>query len=300
MQLAKECREFIKVELDIKTQYIVQAITNAANNLRLSSEKIEVVTLLREHLASSENLESEIARLKKITEFSKLAVRLSELYNYISGNLLDFNKLSDIFREHSHSLVRELSNLLDVVTPMSFMKIISGDKEQTISVDFTIEKKNSIRLEDITSDVLQTATKSEDFFSKEPETKSQVELPVESSTDFNYDVFVESVLDPIKQIDAFLTDLEFGRRDEEKIEIFYDWMIRNKNLSKKAGLEIVAKMHALLQKSFELIRDHEFNLSKENLDSLRACLIVIVAVVRQKDVDISSFIEKAEKLNYIL
>ncbi len=286
--------------MDIKTQYIVQAITNAANNLRLSSEKIEVVTLLREHLASSENLESEIARLKKITEFSKLAVRLSELYNYISGNLLDFNKLSDIFREHSHSLVRELSNLLDVVTPMSFMKIISGDKEQTISVDLTIEKKNSIRLEDITSDVLQTATKSEDFFSKEPETKSQVELPVESSTDFNYDVFVESVLDPIKQIDAFLTDLEFGRRDEEKIEIFYDWMIRNKNLSKKAGLEIVAKMHALLQKSFELIRDHEFNLSKENLDSLRACLIVIVAVVRQKDVDISSFIEKAEKLNYIL
>lgn len=290
--------------MNIKKQYIIQAITNAANNLRLSSEKIEVVTLLREHLGDVENLEAEINRLKKITEFSKLAVRLGNIYNYISGSLIDFNKISDNFRKQSHGIVRELSNLLDVVTPGSFDKIINGSLNDEINIDFTEEKNSSVRLEDLQPNAMETAVNP---IGKEAITVNGVteeeggnNIELEFGSEFNYDLFVQSVLEPIKDLDAFLSDLEVGRRNEEKIEFFFDKMLRNKNLSVKAGLEIVAKMHTLLHRAFELMRKREFDLSKSNIDSLRACLIVIVAVVRQKDVDISGFLDKTERLNYLL
>ncbi len=292
--------------LDIKKQYIVQAISNAANNLRLSSEKIEVVTLLREHFIDVDDLETEISRLKKITEFSKLAVRLSEIYNYISGSMIDFNRISEQFKEQSHGLVRELSNLLDVVTPLSFAKIIEGKKQEQLNIDLTGEGRSSIRLEDLHSDSLVTASKTvnevkeETDISRVPNKNSTDDIEKNLKAEFNYDLFVKSVLEPITALDAFLQELQRGNRDKEKIEFFYDKMIQNKNLSQKAGLEIVAKMHTLLYRAFDLIRVHEFALTKDNIESLRACLIVIVAVVREKDVDISLFLDKAERLNYLL
>lgn len=291
--------------MDIKTEYILQAITNASNNLRLSSEKIEVVTLVREHLAGAENLEEEISRLKKITEFSKFAVRLDELYNYISGSLIDFNRISDQFREHTHYLVRELSNLLDVVTPVSFKSIVERKGGEGLQIEFTEGSKaelniNSLSPQSFSKEPLNVAKESQPVSSniKEEKEAGGDELVVE--TGFDYDNFVTSVLTPVKEFDRFLQDLEIGQRDPGKLEYYYDLMLRNINLSRQAELEIVAKMHRIISKALRLIRENEFTISKENIESLRSCLIVIVAVVRQKDVDISTFLDKAERLNYLL
>ncbi len=286
--------------MDIKTQYIIQAVTNAANNLRLSSEKIEVVTLVRERLSSVENLDAEISRLKKITEFSKFAVKLSQIYAYISGSLIDFNKISEQFGEHSHMLVRELSNLLDVVTPVSFHKILEGNEDAVIDVDLTDDKRTSIRLEDLESDKLETVKNlqpHELLKSETEEEKKKENIEEILEREFDYDLFVQYILEPVKEMDEFFQKLESGYRDNETLEKYYDKMLRNKNLSSKAGLEIVTKMHNLLFKAFDSMRQNKLEIEKENIESLRACLIVIVAVVRQKEVDISGFLDKAERLN---
>ena len=66
--------------MDLIKQYIVQSIAAASNNLRLSTEKIEVVALLREAIVKSDNLEEDIKNMKKITELSTLAIRLNDIY----------------------------------------------------------------------------------------------------------------------------------------------------------------------------------------------------------------------------
>ena len=68
---------------DFVKQYIVQSISVAANNLRLSTEKIEVVALLRDAIVKSEDVESDIREMKKITELSTLAIRLNEILSYL-------------------------------------------------------------------------------------------------------------------------------------------------------------------------------------------------------------------------
>lgn len=279
--------------LDFKKLYILQAITSASNNLRLSSEKIEVVTLLREHLSNVPDLESEINRMKTITEFSKFAVRLSELYIYISSNLIDFNRISEQFKEHSHNLVRELSNLLDVVTPVSFKKIVNS-KNSEIQVEL---KDNNIKAELSFGGSLKNE---EDVEKNEIVQENVPEEEIVLEPEFNYDNFVQSVLEPIKEFDEFLQALALGKRDNEKLEYYYDIVLRNINLSQQAGLEIVTKMHKIISHALKAIREGDFATSFDNIDALRSCLIVIVAVVRQKDVDISVFLDKAETLNYLL
>ena len=78
--------------MNLTKLYIIQSITAASNNLRLSTQKIEVVALLREFLGKSENLDEDIRRMKKITELSTLAIRLNEVYTFLSRGNVDFFK----------------------------------------------------------------------------------------------------------------------------------------------------------------------------------------------------------------
>ncbi len=73
-------------------------------------------------------------------------------------------------------------------------------------------------------------------------------------------------------------------------------MKKNAELSNRTGFEIIAGMHNILSKSFIQIKEGKLMASNETIKSLRACLIVIVAVIRGKEVDISEYIEKADKL----
>jgi hypothetical protein len=56
--------------MDLLKQYITQTISSASNNLRLSTEKIEVVALLRQAINQSGNLSEDLKKMKTITELS--------------------------------------------------------------------------------------------------------------------------------------------------------------------------------------------------------------------------------------
>lgn len=277
--------------MNLVKQYIVQAIITASNNLRLSSEKIEVVAILREHIIKCASVDSEIAQMKKVTSLSKFAIKLDEIYRFIATSKIDFIKISDKFKEHSHNLIRELSNVLDVVTPQNMRNILAEISGKTIDVNLSEKKNKATLVDDIK--IHQPSTQ---IPNTEPTYAEKVLLEdIKESDELNFEDFERAILKPIKELDAFFKKLESLNYTGEEIKKFHELMAENTKLSEQIGFEIITNMHRIITRSFEMIRENNLTPIKETVEGMRACLIVIVAVVRQKDIDITSYLTKAEK-----
>jgi hypothetical protein len=72
-------------------------------------------------------------------------------------------------------------------------------------------------------------------------------------------------------------------------------MKTNGELSAKIGFEIIANMHRILSTAFSLLSTKELVPKPDVIESMRACLIVIVAVVKGKEVDITNYLNRAEE-----
>lgn len=279
--------------MELAKQYIVQCIISAANNLRLSSEKIEAVALLRERLNKSENLSEEIKSFKKITELSKLGIKLGELYNFIDGGKIDFLKLSDRFKEHSFSLVRELNYVLDIVTPPMMRKLFEKQDEIAIKVDLT--NREAREEADKKLDNVITKDSSIPKRSRADELKEALIFEeLDKETGFNFEQYEEKVLRPIKELDSFLNRVMKFDYTEKEINSFKRLMNENAEHSGKIGFEVLANMHKVFSDGLDLINQKKIAPNTNVIEALRACLIVIVAVVRGKEVDITSYLNKAE------
>jgi hypothetical protein len=272
--------------MDLIKQYINQSVTIAANNLRLNNQQIEVVALLKEAIIKSENLSDDLINMKKITELSLLAIRLNEIYNYLSQNTIDLLKISDQFKEHSRQLIKDLGHMLDVSTPSSFKIAI-----EKLKSGFSASK------EEIKVDLSKRIPEEEPFIKNETETikeKIILEEPEEIDEDELIQQFETNIINPIKPLDNLLKKLNTEEVNYEELIKFSKIMNANAELSKRIGFEILSNMHSIVSKALLLIRNKDLMPGKEVIESLRACLIVIVAVVRGKEVDISNYLNKAE------
>lgn len=277
--------EFVK-------EYIVQAISCAANNLRLSSEKIEVVALLRERLNSTPNLTDEINLMKKVTEFSKFAIKITELKAFIENGKVDFSKISDKFKEHSHYIVKDLSYILDIVTPQYARNVFKDLDEKLDQLEI---EKQSVSRKESEKTVLNKAKSLTD------QIKEKLILDdVEEDTNFIFENYVDTVLKPIKSLDPFLIKLQNCEAGETEIQEVVDRMRKHAELSKKVGFEILSNMHLIFAKGIEQIKNDEIIATGEIIENLRACLIVIVAIVRSKEVDITNYLNRAENFGKLL
>jgi hypothetical protein len=276
--------------LDIAKQYIVQCINTAANNLRLSSEKIETVAIIRERLNSAENLFEELKNFKKITELSKLGIKLNEFYNFIETGKIDFLKLSDKFKEHSFNLVRELNYVLDILTPQMTRNLFQRLDDNPIKVDLTKRNKND---ENITISIDE-----ESNFPKRSRADELKEAFIfeELNKDdaFNFESYEERVLRPVKELDSFLNRVQRYDYTENEMNSFIKTINDNAILSQKVGFEVLSNMHRIFASGLELINQKKIAPSPNVIESLRSCLIVIVAVVRGKEVDITNYLNRAE------
>ena len=288
--------------MDLVKQYIIQCIQTAANNLRLSSEKIEVVALLKEHFAESESLEDEILQMKKITEFSKFAIKLGEIYNFIAKEKVDFLKLSDHFKLHISALVRELNYLLDVITPSLFHQ-----KMKIVEINLTTKFEEKAEIEPAASE----EPEAEDTFIEESYEeiddsdsgfvilgKSKVEPEVaevkESEPEMTLEEYEKLVVTPIKQLDSILEQVVRSEKSPDDLEEFIEIFENNLELSKKYSTEIVVRMHMIFLHTLRLFQKKELLPVVPVIEGMRSCLIVIVALVRGKDVDISYYQNMAE------
>ncbi|MFO7448069.1 MAG: hypothetical protein R6W90_17030 [Ignavibacteriaceae bacterium] len=283
--------------MNLTRLYIIQSITAASNNLRLSTQKIEVVALLREFLVKSENLESDIGKMKKVTELSTLAIRLNEIYSYLNQGHLDFFKISEKFKEHSQYLIKDLSHMLDMVSPQSLkqaLEKISKEVKATQSIPVTMEvnKQQAIPVD------LSKRKADEDVFRKTESDKIKEKMIMEDEKEDDeefFQNFENSVLKPIKPIDALLKQLSKNEVNYEELNNFADIMKKNGQLSAKIGFDILANMHSIIARSLLLIKTQDLMPGREIIESVRACLIVIVAVVRGKEVDITNYLNRAEE-----
>jgi hypothetical protein len=288
--------EFIK-------QYIIQAISVAANNLRLSSDKIETVAILKEHFEKCEQFENEIQKMKTKTELSKFAIKLWESYQYVSSSHLDFLKITDVFKEHSHNLIIELSNLLDITSPEKLREILSAiEGEREISV--TLES-GKIKTEIPTEAEIRKIVVIDEETSKESVERDELKEDLilgglENSNNFDFNEFEDEILKPIGKLEALLkkmlTDSTIGINYSSYIQL----MKKNAGLSAEIGFTILTDMHTIFYTAFTLIESKQLEVDKNLVESLRACLIVIVAVVRGKDVNITNYLNKAENLGKFL
>ncbi len=280
--------------MDLVKQYIVQCIIQSSNNLRLNTEKIEVVSLLRELIVNSENLEEDIRSMKKITEFSKLAIRLHEIYNYLTQGKIDFIKFTDKFKEHSSYLIKDLSSMLDMVNALTYKQLINRikNKEVEINIDLSnrtvnIEKSNE---EDLKSKRLLAQKENERL-------KEKIIFDDDKEDEaLFFQNYESAILKHIKPIDELLKRLSMNEIDADEIIKFAKILKNNAELSAKIGFDLIYNMHKIFIKALLLIRNRELMPGKDVIEALRACLIVIVAVVRGKEVEITNYLNRAEEL----
>lgn len=281
--------------MDLIKQYIVQSISAASSNLRLSNQHIEVIAMLKEVILESKDVKHDLNQMKKITELSKIAIKLSEMYNYLDEGKVDFLKASDKFKEHSFNLIKELSCMLDIINPYSFKQSIERliEPEKKV-VEVIIEPENRSE-EKLGSELLPQNSVSVSVPISNAERNKEISL-LEEVKD-NHDVFnnfESTILRPIKSIDSMLNEINIDSEIPETAAEYSKLMNLNANLSAQNGFEILAQMHTIISNGLIHLKNKSLIPSKEVIESLRACLIVIVAVVKSKEVDIKNYLNRAE------
>ena len=245
-----------------------------------------MVGLLKELISNSNDLESDILRMKKVTQFSTLAIRLNEIYNFLTQTQIDMNRLSDKFREHSQYLIKDLNNMLETVNPLNFKEAVDNlyglnkpAPEPEIKIDLSKRSAEDISFDKEERELL----------------KEKLIMDEEKDDDIFFQNYETTVLKPIKPLDAMLKSMSEGNADEADIRSFADTLSHNADVSSRAGFEIIANMHKIVARALRLINTKELDPEKDIIESMRACLIVIVAVVRGKEVDITNYLNRAEE-----
>ncbi len=297
--------------MDLIKQYIVQCIAVASSNLRLNNQRIEVIAMLKDVISKSKDIQYDLNQLKKITELSKLAIKLSEIHNYLREGNIDFLKVSDKFKEHSFNLIKELNHMLDMVDPYTFQEKLDHffQPEKNV-VEVILESQNSsddnshdnLELKeieknknDITDDsnlrgtmpVDKDDVKDKDVDKERKKDKGEVYIK-------SFDSFETTILKPIIVIDSMLNQITLDSELPVEIEEYSALMTVNAELSSKNGFDILTKMHEIVSSGLILLKNKTLVPSKEVIESLRACLIVIVALVKSKEVDIKNYLNRAE------
>lgn len=276
--------------MDLQKQYIVQSITVASNNLRLTTQQIEVVSQIRDLIIKSSNLEEDIKLMKKITELSKFAIKLGEIYNYLNQSQLDMLKLSEKFKEHSSLLINEINSLLNNVSPVLFRQMCERMKNGFNNTENSSVNPISIDLSKRVPD--------KNVFEKTESDELKEKIILDDEKDYD-DIFIQNyeseILNQIKPLDQLLKKLSEDKFDYEQIGRFAEVMNKNGELSAQIGSEIISNMHFIISLSLTQIKDRKLMPGKDVIESIRACLIVIVAIVRGKEVDITGYLNRAEK-----
>ena len=273
--------------MDLSKQYIIQSLTAASNNLRLNSQQIEVVALLREAIQHSDDIANDILEMKKITQLSTFAIRLNEIHNFLTQGKVDFFKISENFKEHSQYLIRDLNHLLETVNPDSFktaLKFLKGETDE--------EKQEE---KEIDIDLSKREVDTEDLVIKESESlKAEFIMEDDSDEDEAYHNFENTILEPIKSVDALLENIASGKINNEEIIKYSNVMNRNAIISDKIGFDIIANMHSTISMALQFIKTGNLSPSTNVVEEMRSCLIVIVAIIKGKEVDITNYLKKAE------
>lgn len=271
---------------DFNKEYIVQAVSVASNNLRMNSDKIECVSVIKSFLLDDSEIGDKIAYLKKITELSKFAIKIGEINNYLNNNKPDFLTLSENFKNHSHQLIQVLSSTLDNV---------NSEKLQTICNNYyetnSVEEKNKTSI----NNNLNKQMTIEPFTDDTNKLKEEIIFDdLSKKEDLDFESYQQRILTPIKGLENLLQRMKSDNYSYEEILSYSEIMNEHFILSQNFGSLIITEMHDVISKGLKMLHDRIINPNMYVLESLRACLIVIVATIKNKNVDITNYLNLAE------
>lgn len=267
--------------MDLVKVYIIQSITSASNNLRLNTQQIEVVGLLRETIINSQDLNEEFLRMKKSTELSKLAIRLGEIYSFLTQGKVDFIKISEQFRDHSRYLIRDLNQFLENVSPQIFRDAVDKlNHNGTGEISVELVDRNTLA-----SQILEN---------KSAAIREKIIVEDDKRDNDSFHSFEQLILDPIKSVNELLKKMLTGNLAYEELKKHAEIMEEHSLLSTQRGFGILADMHKIIASAFKGIISGNLLVNKSVIESLRACLIVIAAVVKGKEIDITDYLNRAE------
>jgi hypothetical protein len=305
-------------------QYIAQLIVVASNNLRLSSEKIEVVAMLRDFILNSPDLQYDLSSMKKITELAKLAIKLQNAHNSVAAGKIDFMKISQQFKSQSASLVSEVNYLLGNTNPSAFKSIMEkliayretsakGDEEQKSppagdvvpgalpeyddSINVFVEDETAEDEADGETIEYTVKPRESDFFElsltgknrKENESEEKETDGEENEEHTPVPNFQQTILKSVKRLDALLDRLKSGTIVGNELTQYIELLESNGVLCSDLGMGSLNDYHQALANALRFIDERQLKADKTIIEAMRACLIVIVAVTKKKEVDISKY-----------
>jgi hypothetical protein len=238
--------------------------------------------------------------MKKITELSKIAIKLSEIHQFLTAGTIDFLRISDKFKEHSFGLIKELSSMLDMVNTYTFKQTIDRvfeAEKKVVEIIIESDEKNNFEFDkhNIANQIvkIESTSSGNDYEQEINKLVPSNEDEIQSTNKF-FNSFENTILSPIKSIDSLLNLMEMNTEIPQELSDYAKLMNMNSLLSKENGFEILAQMHEIVALGLSHLSTNTLIPSKEVIESLRACLIVIVAVVRSKEIDITNYLNRAE------
>ncbi len=276
---------------EITKKYLEQCFNNAVNGLHLKAGQVEIITKLRELLFDSGSVAGVIERMKKNTELSTFAIKLNEAYNFIETNEIDFSSVSYHFNEHTENISKTLNKLIEQFDWQNFQRIVARLNELELAT--TENTGSETEMAEFMLDYEPTGNDDDETL----EMKSDFILDDEVlERDLSFAEYKEKVLDSIKNLDALLNDLLDGKHSAEQIFKCLRTVEINKTLSEKHNFDIITRMHQTFEDSLRLIQRGVIKINKQLIYAMRSCLIVIAAIIKDKKVDITEFLKRAEFL----
>ncbi len=204
--------------------------------------------------------------MKKITELSKFAIKLGEVNNYITGDKIDFLKLSERFKEHSHNLIIEFSSLLEKINPNTLRSLLDRTSYKEVEKE-SDEDDDLLVDESLMTETDDKLFEDEDVEIEEPDNKKSasdilkesiiMEDPPEKVEKFDFKDFEDSILKPIKEIDSFLTKLLTEEVSETELDKYISITKKNAEASKKIGFAILSNMNDTIAATLNLIKSEK-------------------------------------------
>jgi len=265
-------------------EYIIQVIEVSANNLRLNTDKIETVSILKDFIKKNSDLELAICDLKKITELSKLGIKLFEILNYLKNNRIDLLSISETFKSHSHIIIPILNQSLDNISSETMKSVLARYNQEEDSVELQKEE-------------LKIVSEDGQLLAKQDTDKIKEEIIFEDiakDSELDFEEFQQRTMKPIKSIENLLERMQLDNCSEDELLSYSEIMDEHRKLAEAMSFTLLAKMHKAISKAFFLLGEKKIKPNDYLIESLRACLIVIVATIKNKDVDITNYLNIAE------
>ncbi len=265
-------------EFNFKKQYLIQQLQYAATFLRLTKEQENVLFFLCNYIDTSNDILRDLTNAAKITEISALALKIKHSYEFISSSKIQYLNISDKFKKQTQEMLYDLLNFLNTVDIKKLQSILEPGleiEENTITDSTFVSSKDNI--ENTTNNVIENIK----------------ENPV-------YKKFEKKIVENIRYYDNLLTQLYQNSVDLNELS---ESVHRAKDLEdeiRKFGFEVILDVHHIFTVTLDLVFKSTLPVTNDIIESMRACLIVIASIIKNKDIDLSFYLSRVENLKKLL